>query len=187
MARRKKGGLAGLEKAIEKMSKRAKSLKPVKGIFDRILSERLEATPIGEKERLWPSLRRTRHPEHFFAFYGTRTVRHGTTVPYAAAHDKWRKDNGLPSFLEVSPETMREMGRRASRWILTGDRKAPKTFAKSKTGRKLARAQKRTLRKLGVRKRRAVRKAQKVSKKVVKKMATMKRKTMKKLSKRRRK
>lgn len=166
-------GFKAMQKSLEKMEKRSKSLKPLATMYDTILSARHRGQEWTSKERLQPSLASRKHPEHSYRFIKSGIVRHGSTVPYAAAHDKWRLEHGLPSFLEVEPKVQREILIRTAKWVLTGSRKKPKLpgeKALKKVRRDVERKRKKAVRGAKKVKRVATTTARKAKRAVVKKV-----------------
>jgi len=62
---------------------------------------------IGQEQRLGPSLKQA-GAEHVFAMDGT-DISFGTSVPYAAAHLKWREMNGETNFLRPPDEVVHDV------------------------------------------------------------------------------
>ena len=120
-------GFDSMRLEIEMMQRRAnapKVLGPlVSSMMRDSLARQMKRNPVGQMNRLGPSLIDKNHPDHIF--FGQRvgsgyvfTI--GTKVNYSYPYRAWRKKNNKRSHFRALPSVRKKVGAVMADYILTG-------------------------------------------------------------------
>ena len=128
----------GLEPQVyEDMKKRFNDWKPIKKrlklMFESNMRRQFAANPIGNMERLGPSILGGKGQ---FISVGKKKFTAGTRQQHAPYYNAWRKKKGMPDILEATDQMFEDLGEIVMVWTIDGEGYTKHKIKRRRRGKK---------------------------------------------------
>ncbi len=116
-----------IQERVNGWSRRSSAPQKIGPEVDRMMAETLKKQmrrkPVGEMNRLGPSLIDVNHPDHIFQSQRVGagyvfTI--GTKLKYSYPYRAWRKSKGMKSHFRAMPSFRKKVGKKMADYILDG-------------------------------------------------------------------